>query len=223
VAMAVAGLKSCWAAKLISTLRKLGELPHMHSADFLCKHEFDVDHVVDKMHMHIFQSLMNTHCNPRTSPSVGATHCAYMQWFAMEKADGFHPHIKCITMPTTKHQELMRFRLGCADIAVNSGRFELPCKKKARAERTCPCCTSGQAEDELHVVFECTAYDTIRNSTKFAGLFEDIPVGGMKKLFSDPQRQHLLADFVRALSLARKQRIASLPVLRTRRRRQVGQ
>jgi hypothetical protein len=208
VAMAVAGLKNCWAAKLICTLRKLDELAGIYSADNICKLQFDVDKVVEKMHHHIFQSLLSTPMDPRTCPNVGVKHCTYMRWFAPADTTVFQPHIKCINIPAGKHRELMRFRLGCADIAVNEGRFDKGVKKKARADRTCPCCTSGQAEDELHVVFECTAYNHIRGSPRFSALFVSIPDGGMREMFCDPHRQNLLADFVRALSFARKRRLA---------------
>ena len=39
--------------------------------------------------------------------------------------------------------------------------------KLPRAERVCPCCCSGQAEDELHVIFECTVYDVIHSISLF--------------------------------------------------------
>jgi hypothetical protein len=210
VAMAVAGLKSCWAAKLICTLRKLDELPGVYSADTICKLQFDVDRVVDKMQCHIFQALVNTHANPRTCPNVGVKHCAYTRWFAQDNTTLFHPLIKCINIPTGKHKELMRFRLGCAEIAVNEGRFDKGPNKRPRADRVCPCCTSGQAEDELHVVFECSAYSHIRGYPRFAALLASIPDGNMRELFSDPNRQDILADFIRALSLARKRRLATI-------------
>ena len=99
----------------------------------------------------------------------------------------------CIGVDMPSHCELMRFRLGCSDIAVNSGRFVARQNRLARADRVCPCCSSGQAEDELHVIFECTAYDIIRSQTRFVGLFSNGNVIDMKTLFCHPQHQSLLA------------------------------
>ena len=80
--------------------------------------------------------------------------------------------------------------------------------KLPRAERVCPCCSSGQSEDELHVIFECTAYDVIRSQARFVGLFGNAHVIDMKALFCHPQHPSLLADLLRAFSVKRDQPIA---------------
>ncbi|KAF6261524.1 hypothetical protein COO60DRAFT_1500794 [Scenedesmus sp. NREL 46B-D3] len=57
----------------------------------------------------------------------------------------------------------MRFRLGAHDLRVATGRWEragnslLP-----RHQRLCTRCAAGQVEDEFHVVFECDAYELVR-------------------------------------------------------------
>ena len=153
------------------------------------------------------QSLFNTHADPRTCPSHGAKQCTYMQWFAHADRAVYHPHIKYTTITSGKHRDLMRCRLGCADIAVNSGRFVAKQIKKARSVCICPCCCSGQPEDELHVVFECTAYNSIRSQNKFAGLFDS--GHSMKALFCLPHHQSILSDFIRSISLRRKQLVAA--------------
>ena len=91
-----------------------------------------VDRVVDIMHTQLLQSLTSAHDDPRTCPSDGAKQCTYLRWFAHPDRSFYHPHIKCTTIPAGKHHELMRFLLGCSEIAVNSGRFLLLHKKKAR-------------------------------------------------------------------------------------------
>jgi hypothetical protein len=208
VMKAVHGLKRCWSAKMLGILVQLGEFSFVGSVSAvdICKKVIDVDRVVGVLHSQVMQSLFNTHADPRTCPSDGAKHCTYMQWFAHADRDMYHPHIKYTTITSGKHRDLMRFRLGCADIAVNSGRFVVTQIKKARSDRVCPCCGSGP-EDELHVMFECTAYDNIRSQAKFAGLF----VGGhdMKTLFCHPQHQAILSDFIRSISLERKRLVAA--------------
>ena len=103
----------------------------------------------------------------------------------------------------------MRFRLGCADIAVNTGRFQVGRHKKARAERSCPCCSSGQAEDEAHVMFECAAHSTIRRSARYTALFNGVALNDMKTLFGRLDNQSLLADFVFTIAFNRKQLTAA--------------
>jgi hypothetical protein len=36
-----------------------------------------------------------------------------------------------------------------------------------RQQRLCSVCTSGQVEDEFHMVFECDAYDAVRERSGF--------------------------------------------------------
>ena len=76
------------------------------------------------------QSLIVAHSDPRTCPSNGAKRCTYMHWFAHTDRGVYHPHIKYTTISAGKHRDLMRFRLGCADIAVNSGRFVVKAKQE---------------------------------------------------------------------------------------------
>ena len=174
----------------------------------LCRRVIDVDRVVDILHNQVLKSLVLDHTDPRTCPSTGAKCCTYMQWFAHADRAVYHPHVRCTNISAGKHRDLMRFRLGCADIAVNAGRFVV--NKKPRAERICPCCDSGQAEDEKHVVLECPAYDCIRSRAEFAALFDDDQVIDMRSIFCDPQHQSVVADFIRAISLERKKLVAVL-------------
>lgn len=71
--------------------------------------------------------------------------------------------------------------------------------------RMCSCCCSRKAEDELYVVFECTAHNSIRNRPKLAGHFNNGHLKEMRTLFDDPQHKDLLGDLVSAFSLKRKQ------------------
>lgn len=207
VGLAKSGLESCWSAKVITTLRKLGVMTDLsHSVADICR-VVDVDEVVERLNTRIFQCLWATHLDPRSCPSIGAKHCLYMRWFAHTDTHVFHPHITCTDIEYGKHRQLMRFRMGCADIAVNAGRFVKP--KKERANRLCKCCSLKQAEDELHVVFRCPAYNRIRSSLKYSALFVGIVVGDMLSFFNECTRQSLLADFIRTIEVARKRILTS--------------
>ena len=61
------------------------------------------------------------------------------------------------------------------------------------------------AEDEMHLVFECDAYDTIRRGSNFTALFSGVADNDMKGFFSRPALQSLLADYIRAVCMKRKQ------------------
>lgn len=201
---ALQGLRVCWAAKVLDMLVVLGELSMANlCASNVCSMVIDVEKVVNILHTRVMHSLTAVHVNPRLCEDRVKL-CTYFRWFAHPDGSAYHPHVKCTNISAGKHRELMRFRLGCAVNAVNIGRFVDKSVKKPRAERICPCCASGQAEDELHMVFECAAYHEIRSRNMFAVLF----IGGghdMLTLFGSPQHQSLLADFVRAMSVKREQ------------------
>lgn len=205
VQLALLGLKDCWSAKVLGMLvvfREMSSVGSLRHED-ICNMVLDVDRVVDILYSQVMQSLTSVHINPRLSPSPGAQQCTYLRWFAHADRFEFHPHVKCTSIFAGLHRELMRFRLGCAKNAVNSGRFLAPNVKQPRAQRSCPCCSSGQAEDELHMVFECDAYQEIRSRSYFAVLFSIGDGHDMNSLFCSPIHQPLLADFIRAISLKR--------------------
>ena len=53
---------------------------------------------------------------------------------------------------------LTRWRMSCFDLAIEAGRYE----GIAREERLCAFC--NVIEDEHHAIFDCRAYDSIRNN-----------------------------------------------------------
>ena len=65
----------------------------------------------------------------------------------------------------------------------------------SRAERVCQHCKNNQPEDELHMVFECSAYDHIRADfgDLFIGFLDSDP--RMESFFSQV-RQDRIANFV---------------------------
>jgi len=59
-----------------------------------------------------------------------------------------------------KRRFLTRFRIGISPLRIETGRYEghsMPLEK-----RICPCCESGQIENELHMFSECPLYNNIR-------------------------------------------------------------
>ena len=53
---------------------------------------------------------------------------------------------------------MTRWRLSSIDIRVETGRYSnIP-----RNERRCELCSTGEIEDENHVIFRCSAYQAIR-------------------------------------------------------------
>ena len=65
--------------------------------------------------------------------------------------------------------QLMRFRTGAYHLAIETGRWARP--KLPRQHRVCSKCSCTVVEDEVHFLFECPAYDRIRekyNTVLFA-------------------------------------------------------
>ena len=56
--------------------------------------------------------------------------------------------------------QLVRFRTGGHHLAVETGRWSNP--RVPRAQRLCQMCDQNVVEDELHFLFECPAYDDLR-------------------------------------------------------------
>ena len=72
-------------------------------------------------------------------------------------------------IPFTYVKQLMRFRTGAHHLAIETGRWARP--KLPRQHRVCSKCSCTVVEDEVHFLFECPAYDRIRekyNTVLFA-------------------------------------------------------
>ena len=83
----------------------------------------------------------------------------YKAWFQSDENMPIMSHVQDIADIRT----LARFRCGTHWLATEVKR-----SNTARSDRVCPCCDSGEREDELHIFF-CDAYNSIKAS--FPSLF----------------------------------------------------
>jgi len=110
--------------------------------------------------------------NPRTDTIEKIKLATYDWWFATPKVEedgqcepGYPPDMPryiCRTggIPLAHVKQLMRLRTGAHHLAIETGRWQRP--TVPRDERVCLRCTRHAVEDELHVLFECPAYQQIR-------------------------------------------------------------
>ena len=123
-----------------------------------------------------FRPLVAAGDAPRAAESGQVMYCTYENWFASSpftSLDRSRPAEWCSSF----HREgsickthlfsLLRFRLGVHGLRVDSGRWD----RLPRSQRMCERCTDEMVEDEFHLVFECPAYDCVRE--KFPLLFEE--------------------------------------------------
>ena len=122
----------------------------------------------------LFGGLTAPGTNPRTAASDRVVCCTYEQWFASQR----YPELdraKPASWRPAFHDlgglnkaylfDLVRFRTGAHNLRSVTGRWE----RTPRHQRVCERCTDGSVEDEFHFVFECSAYDALRE--QFADLF----------------------------------------------------
>ena len=159
--------KDYWCSKIVSVLHHLEAVPGEGSFADFCNIPLDVDAIVDKLRTFIYRGWNDLGADPRSCPSVGAQICTYKNWFSCMSTPGSPPpHLSDISIPPGLHRRLMRFRLLCSDLVINVGRHT----GTPRRRRYCRCCTLKKVEDELHFLFECPFYKSLR-FTKYYRLF----------------------------------------------------
>ena len=210
--LALNGCKSCWASRVITATRSLGAILPSTSQGLSSMH-FETVSLAAALR-HKLYSHTGPDTDPRAHGSEGVTLCTYNMWFSDYNPGNYLPHIMCTSIPAHEHVTLMRFRLGCADLAVNSGRQVSFKDKVPRSQRFCsmPDCHDCM-EDELHVVFECKAYAHIRLDPKYTCLFDDVVIGDMRRFFNR-NLQPTLASFISDLTRHRKATLVALKLAR---------
>ena len=112
-----------------------------------------------------------TAADPRVAASSEVVCATYKAWMQVE-ADVPAPYVNYSGIIPHDHlMDLMQFRLGAHWLRVVTGRWEgggIP-----RTDRLCQKCPCFKVEDEKHFLFECPAYQHIRNMDRFRGLFEE--------------------------------------------------
>ena len=132
----------------------------------------------------------------------------YNNWFR-GNGDSLHPHILSTSIPVGQHINLMRFRLGCADLAANNGQRSCAKNRVPRGDRVCTLPNCGGIENELHAIFECKANTHIRLSSEYSGLFENVQTGDMRAFFNGA-KQSAVASFITTIANHRKDILLSL-------------
>lgn len=141
--------------------------------------------------------------DPRTASSAQVTCCTYERWFAARPFQNLvlsDPPSWCSDfiqqsagMSSAHVCSMLRFRINAHSLRVATGRWQgLP-----REQRLCERCSSDLVEDEFHMVFECPAYDCVRE--KFYSLFADYcewQQDGSMQLIADPTGQEMI-NFMR--------------------------
>lgn len=161
------------------------------------------------LYIKVMQSLITPLTDPRTCFSKGVK-LLFLYVFVWSLA--YVRKVSATTfrslaiIPSEKHRELMCLRLGSADIEVNTGRFVALLDKKARPAHVCPCCHSGQLEDELHVVFDCTAEHSIGSRPS---LLVFVNNGHEMEALCHPHQQRLLVGITRTFSVRQKQLVVT--------------
>lgn len=170
VDMALAGCTTCWAHHVITCLHSadLGAAEHLSITDkinYYIKLVVPVEELcqqmADRFDCRWAEVAASSESDPRSIDGCGVKAHRYARWMGLPFTQGeescWLAHADVVMRPKL-HQTLMRFRLLCWDLEVNRPQG------RDRACRTCRICGDAQAvEDELHVLCECPAYESIRD------------------------------------------------------------
>ena len=138
------------------------------------------------------------HCmEPRGRSGRHAAFIKHRCWFHTE----VNPALK-LNAWDTQVQALMKFRLGTHTLRCNE--HALPMR-----QRLCRLCDDQVVEDEVHVVFECNAYATLRARQRWMSLYTG-QVQNDLNAFMNQENQFLLSAFINALLNFRRSKLRTL-------------
>jgi hypothetical protein len=168
----------CWAAKVIAVLDALGyEWP----ADTQRLHERYVSHKIRleeplKALEERFLEPWRVHetpMDPRVFTGEGVKMCRHQNWMLAPGSVACLRY-QCVSLPLHQVHAVARFRVCAWPLAVYRDTH-LP-----REQRVCRVCKCGMMEDEYHVVFECSAYDHLREECGLSRI-----QGSMLRIWTD--------------------------------------
>lgn len=97
---------------------------------------------------------------------------------------------------------LVKFRLGAHYLAIETGAWQ----GKPRVERYCTFCATGEIEDEVHLIYNCPAYDDLRSQFDF--IFNSLGEQNLKS-FLDWQDKYAIGKFLHLCFALRKRLVQS--------------
>ena len=143
---------------LMDEIGRLTTLPKKQILEqVLSKREVDNNRILDPILMATYDTSGSMVRGCPDHIRSGYKQFKYAKWFADGNADSHEPVIFNVT-DVFDIRILSRFRCGMHWLATEKGRVEVA----GRSRRVCRCCTKGEREDELHLLF-CDAYEQIRN------------------------------------------------------------
>jgi len=138
------------------------------------------------------------HCmEPRGRTCRHAAFIKHRCWFHNEA----NPALK-LNAWDIQLQALMKFRLGNHMLRCNEHAIPL-------GQRLCRLCEAGVVEDEMHVVFECRAYDGLRGMQRWRVLYTGHLHNDLNA-FMNQDNQLLLSAFMNALMNVRRKKLSTL-------------
>jgi hypothetical protein len=187
--LAASGCRSCWSFYFLRALHSLG-LCHFGPAGGSAAgvgFRIDIQALVQVLQSCTFAALARVsvpRC-PRVCSSSEVYLMTYRFWIGM-LPDKLAPYLD-LPLPSEERWSLIRLRLSCSPLAVNTGRF----RGVSRLDRVCPVCAtsppfavahpfypvgaSPPCEDILHFLLECPLYDRLRSDPMFRSLFSSLP------------------------------------------------
>ena len=156
--------RETFAGTVIKQLKKIGYFNADH-VRMDTPERIDVRRVHDLLERQADLLWEGLHPSPRSCLSARAFYCRYYRWFIRPQHVPLHRGAPRLHLPVKTVRTLLRFRLGCHDLPIDTGRRQgIP-----RDERICTRCSLGMVGDEFHFLFICPLLEHIRS--QFSHLF----------------------------------------------------
>ena len=162
--LAIVEGRETFAGTILQQLKKLGYYVADHVRFDSVLH-IDVSHVKNLLDRQGDLLWDDLDISPRSCPSTRALYCRYQRWFARPSHVPQRKMALKLHLPDRILRAFMRFRLGCHNLPIDSGRQHgIP-----RHQRICTRCSLEMVGDEHHLLFTCTAVQHVRQ--QFLHLF----------------------------------------------------